>query len=281
MQKKNKQVCFLRNKLFLFFLVLLSLIPLLDFFQSGLPDTHDGKDHVKRIASFYQSLSEGNFIPRWGGNLNRGYGHPVLTFFYPFSSYLGSLFHFLGFSFVNSTKIVFCLGFILSGVFMYLWIKELWGKRAGFAAGLVYMFAPYRFVDLYVRGAIGECTAFIWPPLICWFVLKLSQKIKWSYLAGLSLSLAALILSHNALSIMFLPVIFGYMIYLIYSSDKKLLYTLYFILCTFFGFALSAFFWLPAFFEAKYTLRDIVMAGMMTGFEPFSRLIWSVWKITD
>ncbi len=228
----------------LFFLVLFSLLPLLDFLKAGLPLTHDGQDHVARIANFYQSLSEGNFIPRWAANLNWGYGHPILMFLYPLPSYFACFFRFLGFSLVDTTKIVFCLGFILSGVFMYLWLREIWGEEAGLMAGLLYMFAPYRFVDLYVRGAIGENLAFVWPPLICYFALKFSKKPYWRYFVGGSLSLAFLILSHNAISLMFLPVVFGYLTYLILISKKKIFYILYFIFSSvlvsllFFGFRL-------------------------------------------
>ena len=272
----------MKRKYLLFLLLVLSLIPLLDLFNLGLPITHDGQDHVVRIANFYKNLAEGNLIPRWGANLNWGYGHPILMFLYPLPSYIASLFHFLGFSFVDSTKIIFGLSFALSGIFMFLWIKEIWGEMAGFAAGLLYMFAPYRFVDLYVRGAIGECWAFVWPPLILYFLLKLSKGYSYRYIAGGSFSLAALILSHNALSLMFLPIIFGYMVYLVCLSKKKLLFTPYHYIGAGFtillGFGLSAFFWFPSFFEGKYTLRDIVTKDNVTGFENFTRLVWSPWN---
>ncbi len=268
----------LKNRLLIIVLVLVSLIPLLDFFQPGLPITHDGQIHVARIASFYQSLSEGNLIPRWAGNLNWGFGHPVLMFVYPLPSYLASFFYFLGFSFIYSTKLVFVLGFLLSGIFMYLWISELWGKEAGFASGLLYMFAPYRFIDLYVRGAIGENFAFIWLPLICWLALKLSKSFNWLYLIGGSFALTALILSHNALSLMFLPIVFGYIAFLFYCSKKKSLFFIRFSLFLILGFLLSAFFWLPALVESKYTLQNIVTKGQIVGFERFSRLIWSSWN---
>lgn len=266
------------SKFYLLLLVLICLIPLFDLFRPGLPITHDGQDHVARIANFYQSLSEGNLIPRWAANLNWGFGHPILMFLYPLPSYIASFLHFLGLSFVDSTKIVFGLGFFLSGIFMYLWIRELWGEEAGFVSGLFYMFAPYRFVDLYVRGAIGENLAFVWLPLVCYFAFKLNRQFKWRYVVGGSFSLATLFLSHNALSLMFLPLILGYMAYLVYCSKKKLLSTVYCLLSTILGFVISAFFWFPAFFEGKYTLRDIVTKGNITGFESFSRLIWSPWS---
>jgi hypothetical protein len=44
--------------------LLLSFLPLVDLVHPGLPVTHDGQDHVARIANFYQSLSEGNVFPR-------------------------------------------------------------------------------------------------------------------------------------------------------------------------------------------------------------------------
>mgnify|MGYP001590198170 FL=1 len=81
----------------LLILVGICVVPLLDLLHLGLPIAHDGQDHVARIANFYQNLTEGNIIPRWAGNLNWGYGHPILEFLYPFPSYFASFFHFLGY----------------------------------------------------------------------------------------------------------------------------------------------------------------------------------------
>lgn len=261
-------------------LFFVSLIPMTAFLGSDLPLTHDGQDHAARIANFYQNLAEGNLIPRWAGNLNWGYGHPVLMFLYPLPSYFASIFHFLGFSFVDSTKIVFGLGFVLSGLTMYWWIRELFDGRdlPAFAAGLLYLFAPYRFVNLYVRGAIGENFFFIWPPLVLYFLLKLSNNFKWKYIAGGALSLAAMILSHNALSLMFLPFMAGYGIILV-LINKNWSLVIHYLLFVILGFGVSAFFWLPAFFEGKYTLRDIVTQGEYAGrFETWRRLVWSPWN---
>ena len=241
----------MKKKKILILLLVLSLLPLLCLLRPGLPLTHDGQDHVARIANFCLSLKEGNLVPRWAANLNWGYGHPILMFLYPLPSYLGCFFNLLGFSLIASTKIVFGLSFFLSGLFMFLWIKESWGEKAGLLAALVYLFAPYRFVDLFVRGAIGEVWAFVWPPLIAWAGLKLAGSFKYRYLLVGCLSLAALILSHNALSLMFLPVILVYFTWLLYSSKKKKKLAFNFLLIVVLGFALSAFFWFPAFLKAS------------------------------
>ena len=243
------------------FIVFVSVIALIDLFKPGLPITHDGQDHVARIANFYQNLVEGNIIPRWAGNLNWGYGHPILMFLYPFPSYMASFFHFLGFSLVDAVKIVFGLTFVLSGFTMYLWVRNFLNEKAAVVSAMLYLFAPYRFVDMYVRGAIGEHVAFVFLPLVFYFLLKLNKDIKGIYILGGSLSLAGFILSHNAIILMFLPLFFLYSLYLFYQSKNKKYFMFNAACVMILGFGLAAFFWVPAFFEGKYTLRDIVTGG--------------------
>ena len=262
-----------------FLLFGLALLPLFNLFTPGLPVTHDGQDHVARIANFYQNLAEGNIVPRWAGNLNWGYGHPVMMFLYPLPSYFASVFHFVGFSLVDSVKLVFGASFILSGLAMFLWLRGFLSGQAALLGSVLYLYAPYRFIDLYVRGAIGEHVAFIFPPLVLYFLFKLSKKYTYWYLVGGACSLAGLILAHNAISLMFLPLIVGYAVFLYFQTKlkKSLLLASCFLLLV--GFLLSAFFWLPAFMEGKYTLRDIVTEGtVLSRFVSFPQLIYGPWN---
>ncbi len=248
----------MKNKL-LFLVIFLGLLPLFNLLTPGLPITHDGTDHVARIANFYTGLSDGVLFPRWGGNLNWGYGHPVMMFLYPFSSYLASFFHLVGFTFVDSLKILFALGFVASGITMYLWVKEQFGEKYAVVSAVIYMYAPYRFVDLYVRGAIGEHMAFIFPPLILYFAYRYFQDKQYvcPSLIGISISFGLLLLAHNAISLMFFPVFFLYVLFL-GLSQKKYKKFVFIGLSFLIGFLLSSFFVIPAFLEGKFTLRDIV-----------------------
>ena len=261
-------------------LVLIAVIPLFGLLNPGLPLTHDGPDHVIRGANNFINLSDGNLIPRWAPNVNYGFGHPVLMFFYPLPYYLISVFHFLGFSFIDSTKLVFGISYLLSGLAMYLWVQKFLGKTEAAFAGLLYMFAPYRFIDLYVRGAIGEHMAFIFPPLICYFLLLLSKRYSYKYIFAGAFSVAGLILSHNAISIMFLPIVTLYGAYLFWQSREKQLFCMRFITVVIFGFSLSAFFWIPAFFESKYTLVNVVTGGreFASSFVNINRFIYGQWS---
>ncbi len=267
------------KKLFLVILAIISLISLLGLFHPGLPLTHDGKDHVARIANFYQNIQEGNLIPRWAGNLNWGYGHPILEFLYPLPSYIATIFHLIGFSLIDSAKIVFGIGMFVSGVCMYLWLAEFLSIPAAFIGGLLYIFTPYRFIEVYVRGDIGENLAFVFMPLTLFFIYRLYKRKKIIYIILSSLSFASLMLSHNAIVLMYFPFIIFYSLYLIYLTKEKknlLLNTFY---SLFLGFALSAFFWIPALLEGKYTLRNIVTAGEYASrYVSLQQLIYGPWN---
>jgi hypothetical protein len=257
-------------------------LPLSGLLPLGLPQTHDGRDHVARIANFYQSLAEGNMVPRWAGNLNWGYGHPILMFLYPFPSYLSSFFHFFGFDLVDSIKLFFGLTYLLSGIFMYAWLRREFLPSGALAGALIYTLAPYRFVDLYVRGAIGEHAAFAFFPLLMLAVANLTDGKKRSPASDfflLAFSVGLLILSHNALSLMFFPVAFLYALYRLSKTGLRKGVVFWLLIGAAFGFGMSAFFWLPAFFEGKYTLRDIVTRGEFAtryvSLADFFRLDWN------
>lgn len=262
----------MKKNVWLIAVILLSLLPLFPLIHPGLPVTHDGKDHVARIANFFQNLQEGVLIPRWAGNLNWGYGHPVLMFLYPLPSYLASFFRLLGFSFIDSTKLVFASSYVLSGITMYLWLKSFLRRESAFLGSILYLFASYRFIDLYVRGALGEHVAFIFPPLICYFLYGLITKRMSKYALFAGIGVAGLILAHDAISIIFLPFIVIYACFLIFLQNKKKKAGIEAASSIVLGFILSAFFWIPAFFEGKYTLRDIVST------HDFSRSLFSLDK---
>ncbi len=280
-----------------FWLILISLLPLLPLFHDGIPLTHDGRIHIARIANFYASLIEGNIVPRWASNLNWGYGSPILEFVYPLPSYVASLFHWFGASLSMSVKMIFGLSYIASILAMYIWVKEQWDEKAGLISAVLYGFAPYRFVDLYVRGALGEHIAFIFPPLICYLIIKLRHVIAnhhttlnnktflppkelFIWILGLSFSIGGLILSHNALSLLFIPVMVLYGLWIIFiEKEHRLLFVLHLLLSFSFGFLLTVFFWVPAIFEAKYTLQDKVIANVISGnFVPLSWFFYSPWN---
>lgn len=246
----------MRIHAFLIMLILFaSTVISLPLFKPGLYSMHDDQQ-IARLFLFDEALKSGQFPPRWVSLLGFGYGYPLFVFYPPLAYITGELFHLLGFNFTNSIKIVFFLSIFLSGVAMYVLVKELWGKFSGLVAALFYIFAPYRAVDVYIRGALAESLSFIWPPLILWAYLKLKDTNHNFYILICGTLLALLMITHNLIFLPFIPVLGIFISYLLIDSKNKKEFIGKVFLSGVIGSAFSAFFWMPALFEKSYTIVD-------------------------
>ena len=265
-----------RNINLFFLLILVSFLPLISVLREGSYESGDLSLHAGFAMSFYESLKEGVFIPRWSSEMIYGYGYPLFLFAYPLPYYLTAFFHFLGFSFVNSLKIILAFSFITSGITMYFFIKEeIKNKFSAFIAALFYLFSPYHLVDLHFRVAIGEVIAFAILPFCFLTIKKMSENLtfRWFFLSSVSFSL--LILSHQAISLISTPFIAIYCLYLFLNKNKKKFYFIFnSIFSLIFGIILSSFYWLPAILEAKYT--NLLTKGVVS-FISLDQLFYSPW----
>ncbi len=193
---------------------------------------------VARVVEMGRALREGQVPVRWVSNLGYGYGYPIFNFYGPLPYYVGGFFYALGFAGLTATKIMMGIGLVGGAVTMYLAAAEILGTSAGILAAAIYMYAPYRAVDVYVRGAVGEYFALIFLPLI---FLGFWRK---NILVG-ALGIAGLILSHTILG--YAGMVFVILAVLVMRMPKRILFLVLL------GLGLSAFFWLPAITEMKYT----------------------------
>lgn len=225
-------------------------------------------------------LSEGQFPPRWSGELNNGYGYPLFLFNYPLPAMVGEIFHHLGLGFVDSVKMVFLLSMLGSVVGMYLFLRALFrGNNLGaFLGSLFYLYAPVRFSTVYVSAAVGAALGLGIVPFVFWSLYRIYQTNQLGYILIGSLSLAALILSHNVTTLIFAPAILGFSLLLIYQSEDRIKLIRNISLTIFLGLMLSAWFWLPALLEKQYTFYDLVMKRFYTNHFPAPwQLIRSPW----
>jgi len=234
--------------LFISFLGLFTLI------HPGLPPTHDGEYHVVRFWQFYKVLSDGVIYPRWAPDFNNGYGIPLFTFVYPLPNYIASLFHLSGISFIDGFKLNMLFAGLVGTFFFYLWSKKHWGTLGAVIATTFYSFAPYRFVDIYVRGSVGELWSMAFFPGFLWTIDNYFQTKQRKYVLFSSILLALVIFSHNILGLMFFVFVLFYIAFLIIQQKNRkplILSSLFIILSSLF---ISSIFWLPALLETKYTL---------------------------
>ena len=196
----------LKSQLGLIFLILLVSVP--TFFRMlrfGIYPMHDF--HIFRLYEFNLCIKDLVFPCRWAPDAGFGYGEPLFNFYSPLSYFIGEPFVLLGLSIINSTKIAFIISLVGSAISMYFLSFHLWkNKLAGLLSAVLYVYAPYRAVDAWVRGALPESLAFVFFPFVLLTVEKYFSHKKTFYLILFSLALAALLLTHNLSFLMFLPV---------------------------------------------------------------------------
>jgi hypothetical protein len=259
---------------YLYLIILVSLLPIVSIFREGTYEAGDLTLHSDFLRSFYENLAQGNLIPQWGGNLCAGYGCPNHLFEYPLPYYIAAPFHFLGFSYINSIKIFLAISYILSGIGMYLWLKEELGDLYGFTGAIFYLFAPYHLEDLHFRVSAGEVAAYFPIPFIFYFFKKLSETKKIRFLVLGAISVSLLILAHGNAFMSTTPAIFIYCCYLIFRSKEKMKLSFSFLLSYLLGFFLTAYYWVSPLFEIQYTWYSQGFAT--TGdFKPFFDYIYS------
>ena len=261
--------------LVLFFSILISL-PLL---KSGLYEMHDDQ-HIARLYLFDQSLQDGQFPVRWVYELGFGYGYPLFNFYPPFVYMLGEVFHFLGFGFIDSIKLVFFLSIFGSGVAMFILGKEFWGKLAGLTAALFYIVLPYRALDIYVRGALAEAFSFVWLPFILWSFYKLNKLKAQRYIFSSAVLLALLMITHNLVFLPFMLILPIYLLFLFLKIPEKKLFVVDCLISIVLALGLSAFFWIPAIFEKKFTLVDQLLLTNLADFRIHFVYLQQLWNWT-
>lgn len=239
------------------FVVALSFWAVRSLFVPGFFPIHDD-EQIGRLYDLYQSLAAGHFPPRLVPNLGFGYGYPFFNFYPHFAYYIALIFKLIGFSYIDSIKLMMISGFVFAAIAMYYLSKEFFGKLGGVVSAVAYTYAPYHALDSYVRGALAEFWSFVFLPLQFLFFYKLYQTFNYKYVVFLGLVNAGLILTHNLVALMSVPFIGIFLLVLFFSTSKRAVFFVQSLISVLLGLGLSAYFWIPSLLEKQYTLVDIL-----------------------
>ncbi|MCX6705360.1 MAG: glycosyltransferase family 39 protein [Candidatus Woesebacteria bacterium] len=225
-------------------------------FKYSIFSTHDGDHHIARAFDVIQTIKVGQFPLRWAGSLNYFCGVPIYNFFYPLIYYLVALINFFTKNIIFTLKIIDFGALLLGTVSFYAWIKSETKKELPAIGGaLTYLYAPYRFSLIFVRGS-PEFLAYAILPVVLYFyslIFNSSGKkfVVYAFLA--SLFGAILTISHNFTVMFLMPIILAYLIVQIYTHKpefKKIIWIAF----SFLGsFGMGSFFIGPALLEQKFT----------------------------
>ena len=190
---KNK----IKDYLIILFFAIIISIPMLNKNFNIYVD--DGVQHIARLMGTAQSIEEGQTIPVIMSNFCNEFGYSWNIFYSPITAYIPLIFSIFTNSFELILKLFIMLVSFLSGVSIYEFVKKISNNRyAGLLSSAIYIFAPYRLTDMYIRIAISELTSFIFIPIVFQGMYNILNSEEKNFKKSLILTLGAtgLILTH-------------------------------------------------------------------------------------
>ncbi len=243
---------FLENNWIVIAIFILGLSVSWPLFRSGY-FSHQDDLQIIRLVEMRKCFADFQIPCRWVPDMGWGNGFPLFNFYGVSTYYFGAIISYLT-GYLIASKILFFISLIAGSFGIYLLVKELWGKYAGLVSAVLYMFAPYKALDIYVRGALAESMALTIIPFVLYFAYKRNYKL-------FTISLFIFLITHNIMTIVFLPVVALWFVYLLFDDNLRSIIKP-FIISVAIAFGLSAFFILPAFIE-----KGLVQTESLTRFE--------------
>ncbi|MBI5879289.1 MAG: LysM peptidoglycan-binding domain-containing protein [Chloroflexi bacterium] len=222
---------------------------------------HDAPHSLFFLQAFDAVIRDGHWWPAWGPHFAFGYGYPLWIFYAPLTYFLGEAFHLLGASLTTAMKLVDLVATLGATLAMYGWARRHFGGWGAAFAALVYTYAPYHLLDLYVRSAAAEYLTFVFFPLALWRWEALVEAPGRRNAILAALVTAGLILTHHGAAFIFAMLLASYIVFalvvrlraggvrwlsLIGHGAAAAVLTL----------GLSAIFWLPMLLEQRYIVVE-------------------------
>ncbi|OGE33549.1 hypothetical protein A3D83_01095 [Candidatus Daviesbacteria bacterium RIFCSPHIGHO2_02_FULL_41_10] len=249
-------------------------------FHPGLFTAHDIWHQVARLYYYSEAFSDGVFPPYWVSTLAGGFGYPLFFFSYHMPWILGLPFLGIGLDIPTTLKVLFFLSFLLSGLFMYLFMNNLLrSKFPALLSAIMYLWAPYHFLTIFVGASMGIVFVFTFLPLLLLGIL-LVKDAKNSGVPVFASGLTGIILSHLEHVLFLSPIILIFTIWGFTETKYKILFLRNMLFGLVLGLSLSAFYLIPAGYYNQFT-KIHSEAGFSElykrNFVNLSQIIYSKW----
>lgn len=238
---------------------ILTLLTVVGLIFPGYFPMHDDLQ-VMRLFQLEQCFGDGQIPCRWVPDMTFGFGQALFNFYSAFPYYLGILIRLIfPLSIMDTVKLLFGMSLVGGSLGMYLLAKEFFGRWGAGVAAILYAFAPYRAVDVYVRGAMAESFSLALLPFL-W--LSIYKAIKWpSYnnAVFVAITLAAVLTTHNISSFMYFGFTVLWTVFWI-AQNLKIKNISVLLFASTMGVALAGFFIVPVFFEQILIREEIFVS---------------------
>lgn len=261
--------------------VLLLYFAVSPLFGTGYFPMHDDTQ-VARVIAMGDAIKDRQFPVRIVDHLGYGLGYPIFAYYSPLPYYSGGILYALGVDAYVATKSMFMLGFIFAAMLSFILFASQYGVLSGLLGSVIFSYAPYHAVQLYVRGSVGEFWAAAFLPLFVMGIIGIKSKNRYTGIFIGSVGLAGIFLSHTILGVLTLLVacLFFAGEYIRQLAVHKV-QTQVFVngfAVVMFGLGLSAFFWLPAFIEMPTTSVTAMILSAQTDFYDHFLCVSQLWN---
>lgn len=244
------------------------------FLTSSWPYTQDDFRYLYMFEQFKEAFTNGILYPRWLPDTYKGYGYPLFVFYQPGIFYLTLPFSFLCSNIATAMQCSLLFLLFTGGYGVYLLAKKLTDKATGLFCGILFLLTPYLYVNMFFRGDLSELMAMLLTPWPLYFILMLKDKVerdgRLAVAIGLvALSLAAVIMSHPAAALFFMPLFLLISFYLSFQKDrrKQKIFLLTAAFSVLLALVLSSPYWLTVFMMKKYVWYEGAFAGTFSAEE--------------
>lgn len=247
----------------------ISLFACSKLFSPYFYTSQDGPGHLIRMIEFHEAVNDGQMPVRIAKRINFGLGYPFFEFNYPLVYYLGDGLQRLGLSPLDAFKGILVGATVLSGFSFFFWLLPYTGTLASVVGAIFWVIAPYKFLNMYVRGNVAE---YLGLAMVSVGLLVVDRYVRKQTNAYVVIGYFVLfLLSHNITVLIGLPLLFLYGIWADKQSVWRLSFYLVFALC------MTAFFWIPAMVEAPMTKLSELRSDYVSYFSTFRDIIYSPW----
>src|SRR5579859_2465367 len=254
--------------------------------RHSLPTFTDAEMHVYRTFEILSAWRAGVVYLRWAPDLFYAFGYPVFHYYAPLTYYLGAAYGAFFGGPVAGVKFVLVASAYLGAAGMFLFVRDRWGSLAAVVSVAAFTLAPYVvYIDPQARGDAPESLAIALAPLLLWALARLRRTASPGDMVVAAVLLAALVLTHNLMALVFFGLLLAWMIWDVLSGQtffkawvlndncagtavrRRVVTAL--AVAAVLGLALAAFMWLPAIVERNAVQYQNVAQGTFFDFHRY------------
>ncbi|HWP58699.1 MAG TPA: 6-pyruvoyl-tetrahydropterin synthase-related protein [Candidatus Acidoferrales bacterium] len=232
--------------------------------RSGLVVGQDIQYELVCLIEFKEALAT-QIYPRLAPDLHFGYGSPIFIFYPPLFMLLTSLVDFVFDNLNYSAKFVIAGLGVMGSLFCYAFLRLFASRGAALLGTVFFIFAPYKFIEIYRRSAFAEYTAMSLVPAVFYYLASAFIRKKTTSTGpqlGLFIGSALLLLSHPLSFLLAFPFLIAAALCFYWKAGSDSSSALFRVVATVaMAVGATSFYLVPAFFY-----RDLVrMEELLTG----------------